>query len=526
MYGLLLKTFLRERLSVQRLFGQKIARSTIQRWLMVGLLIYAFGVTAFSTVFLQYEIGVGLLAVNQLNQMLYQGFSQLASLGFLFGFFQAQGYLFQYKDFDLLGPLPIPQRTIIFSKISMMLVFVYLFALVMAIPTFGVWGYLSNASLIQWILLIPMALVTPIPLMLLGSFVSYGIRKMTQAWVNANVLQSIFSVLFILIFAAFSYFSNQWIPQTWLTWLQEFDVLGRWFVEAMVTSTMIPWLFFLLIHGLILFGFVYMMSGPLLAMNQSRTNAVVKNIDKIPTTQQTVLHHLLKKEWQRFIGTSIYLINTGFGLIMLLAATLAIVIFPGAISELNNLLGLVGLHPIWLMFGVIGFSLSTVYTPAVSLSLEGKNFALLKSLPIRAITILQAKVGFNLILTVPLGLVATILGGLTFDLSWLEITLFAIFVLLFTVVLSLGFMVLNLWFPRFDYHHEVEVVKQSLAALFAVFGGFAWMGLMLWLSLQGLSQFNVIGQLFVGIAVQGFVILVVGGWLTLKAEKLIGSLQI
>jgi ABC-2 type transport system permease protein len=253
---------------------------------------------------------------------------------------------------------------------------------------------------------------------------------------------------------------------------------------------------------------------------------VVKNIDKIPTTQQTVLHHLLKKEWQRFIGTSIYLINTGFGLIMLLAATLAIVIFPGAISELNNVLGLVGLHPIWLMFGVIGFSLSTVYTPAVSLSLEGKNFALLKSLPIRAITILQAKVGFNLILTVPLAMVATILGGLTFGLSWLEITLFAIFILLFTVVLSLGFMVLNLWFPRFDYHHEVEVVKQSLAALFAVFGGFAWMGLMLWLSLQGLSQFNVIGQLLVGIAVQGFVILIVGGWLTLKAEKLIGSLQI
>ncbi|MFZ9704366.1 MAG: hypothetical protein ACO3BB_03780, partial [Bacilli bacterium] len=216
MYGLLLKTFLRERLSVQRLFGQKIARSTIQRWLMVGLLIYAFGVTAFSTVFLQYEIGVGLLAVNQLDQMLYQGFSQLASLGFLFGFFQAQGYLFQYKDFDLLGPLPIPQRTIILSKISMMLVFVYLFALVMAIPTFGVWGYLTNASLLQWILFVPMALVAPIPLMLLGSFVSYGIRKMTQAWVNANVLQSIFSVLFILTFAGFSYFSNQWLPQSWL----------------------------------------------------------------------------------------------------------------------------------------------------------------------------------------------------------------------------------------------------------------------------------------------------------------------
>jgi hypothetical protein len=41
---------------------------------------------------------------------------------------------------------------------------------------------------------------------------------------------------------------------------------------------------------------------------------------------------------------------------------------------------------------VVGFSLSTVYTPAVSLSLEGKNLATLKTLPIPALTIFKAKV--------------------------------------------------------------------------------------------------------------------------------------
>ena len=126
MYGLLLRTFIKERLSLHRLFGQKIARSKLQSILMVGLLIYAFGVTGFSSIFLSYEIALGLETINQLSQLLLNLYGQLASLGFLFGFFQAQGYLFQYKDFDLLGTLPISQKVVIATKLTMMLVFVYL----------------------------------------------------------------------------------------------------------------------------------------------------------------------------------------------------------------------------------------------------------------------------------------------------------------------------------------------------------------------------------------------------------------
>jgi hypothetical protein len=60
----------------------------------------------------------------------------------------------------------------------------------------------------------------------------------------------------------------------------------------------------------------------------------------------------------------------------------------------------------------------------------------------------------------------------------------------FAMLLSVFFLYINLWFPRFDYHHEVEVVKQSLAALLAVFGGFGLLGGFLWLVLDPLSGFE------------------------------------
>lgn len=526
MYGLLLKTFLKERLSIHRLFGQKIARSRIQSILMVGLLIYAFGVTGFSSIFISYELALGLQAVNQLSTLLFNLYGQLASLGFLFGFFQAQGYLFQYKDFDLLGTLPISQKVIVAAKLTMMLVFVYLFAMIMVLPTYGVWWYFTNPSILQLFLFIPMYLVTPIPLMLLGSFISYWIRKLTQRFIRANVLQTIFSVLFIISFALFSYGMNRWVPPSVLDWFESIDVFGDWFVDAITNLALLPFFGLMGIHGLIVFGFIWFMSKPLLSMNQQRTLAPKIEHKKIPLKTRSVYRHLLVKEWHRFIGTSIYFINTGFGLVMLLAATLVALFFPILVSDLNRTLTLIGIHPIWLIFAVIGFSLSTVYTPAVSLSLEGKNLAILKTLPIPALTIFKAKIGFNLWLTLPGVLLTTLIALSIFSLTWIEAMLALVMLMLLAILLSIFFLYLNLFFPRFDYHHEVEVVKQSLAALLAVFGGFAWMGLCLWLVLFPLEMLTPSLQMTVIIGIEMGMIAVMGFVLIRRSEYFYNQLTI
>jgi hypothetical protein len=60
----------------------------------------------------------------------------------------------------------------------------------------------------------------------------------------------------------------------------------------------------------------------------------------------------------------------------------------------------------------------------------------------------------------------------------------------------------------------VEVVKQSLAALLAVFGGFAWMGLLMWLVLfplanlaASLQMLSVIGIELVVISIMLFMLI-------------------
>ena len=518
MYRLLLRTFVRERLSFRRLFGQKIARSKIQSVLMVGVLIYAFGVTSISNIILQYEIAQTLVVVEGLSQMLYQVVGSFSSLGFLFGFFQAQGYLFQYKDFDLLGPLPISQKTIVAAKLSMMLVFVYLFAFIVALPTYGVWWFVSEASILQVFFFVPMAMVAPIPLMLLGSLVSFMLRKLTQRWIHANVLQTIFSVMFIISFTAFNFLSNEILPSSWFSILEPFDVIGDWFVKGVADLNI--WFTFMFIgfHLVILFTFISFMSGPLLKINQQRSNLMYKGQDKIPIRSQSVMHHLIQKEWKRFIGTSVYFINTGFGILMLTFLSFVSLFIPSTILEVRQTIIAMGFEPLWLIVAIIGFALSTVYTPAVSLSLEGKNINLLKSLPIQSWTMIQSKIYFNLVLTLPIIVVSTLIGTILFQIEIPTMILLMSMLIMFEILLSVFFMYLNLWFPRFDFHQEVEVVKQSLASLVAVFGGFSFLGALLWLALDFFIGFDLHLRLFLLTLIE-LVVVVLGGWfLKRKAE--------
>jgi ABC-2 type transport system permease protein len=211
---------------------------------------------------------------------------------------------------------------------------------------------------------------------------------------------------------------------------------------------------------------------------------------------------------------------------MLLAATLVALFFPNVVGEITTAFMLMGIHPVWFIFIVVGFSLSTVYTPAVSLSLEGKNLAILKTLPIPALTIFKAKIAFNLWLTLPVVLLSTLIVFSIFSLPWIEALLALTMLLLFAILLSIFFFYLNLFFPRFDYHHEVEVVKQSLAALLAVFGGFAWMGLFLWLVLVPLATLTPSLQMMAMISLQVLAIVVMSTILVRRADYFYHQLTI
>jgi ABC-2 type transport system permease protein len=519
MYVLLLKTFLKERLSLSRLFGRRVTQSKVKSWLMVALLVYAFGVSAFSIGFTTYSSASLFQDVSQYRLLISDMYSRLIGLGFLFGFFQAQGYLFQYKDYDLLGSLPIPQFKITLAKISLMMMFLHIFSLVIVLPEYVIWWWFVSPPWYHIWIMIPLFLLAPLPFLLIGSLVSFFIRKVTQRFINAQTIQTIFSVLAMVIYLSLILLVNQEtfsIP--WLEWVNPISILSRWFLSALNDYLLLPFIGFLIIQLILFMGYIWVMNQPITRLNQQRQSQVIRHDRRLPTQMTSIWSHLLRKETKRFLNTPVYLMNTGFGLIILILMAGLVWFIPDQLATFQLMVSSNLGFLYWSLFAVFGFAISTVFTPAVSLSLEGHNLPLLKSLPLEGYKVFFSKVGFNLILIIPITFIVAIILGLALNLPGSLIALFIAHIIVFSTLLSLFFMLINIWFPRFDFQSEVEVVKQSLASLFAVFGGFAFLGGSLWLALGLLADYSLITQILITISLQMILVLGMGWHLLIRAD--------
>jgi ABC-2 type transport system permease protein len=209
-----------------------------------------------------------------------------------------------------------------------------------------------------------------------------------------------------------------------------------------------------------------------------KTNAIVnvvrtsRNGKKVVFEQSNIFSTLISKEFRKFFNTPIYALNCGFGLVLLAIGAIASLIFKAdLVPYLTMAIGL-ELPIASLILLVAGFCVSMVYTTAISLSLEGKNFWVLRSLPISPKTIMQAKLAFNIILCLPLAIVSIGLLSISLEIEfWTMIVMMLAISSLSFVTSSMG-SVINLYLPKFDFLNDTEIVKQNMAALVGVFGGF------------------------------------------------------
>lgn len=474
MYWRLLGVFLKERFGIQRLFGRSISQSPLKKILMVVLLIYALGVTSFSLGFLHYELALVLQASNDFTPLLQQVASYVIGIAFLFSFFQARGSLFAYKDFDFLGSLPIKKVTLTFAKWSVMYVFIMVFSLILSTPILFVYGLFASVPWSGWVFGILSLLMLPLPWMLAGTLVSMGIYHLVSRFLNPKVLQSILMILFLLVFTFFQYQQTQGLNNNLTSNpLFEWYLPEQWVIAAF-QNQFTPFLLLFVTHGGVMVTVLVFISPWLYRLNQTQNNQRFQLAKAIDYQPRSLWRHLLGMEWQRFIHSPIYILNTGFGVLMLLLASTALLFIPDIPMIIQAIQVEIPIPVESLWFAIVGFTMATVYTPAVSLSLEGKNINTIKSLPLSIMTLSMGKILFNLLITFPVLIISHLIFTLVFRVPFLEGVMTLILLGAFVIFLSTFYYWVNLLFPRFDFQQDVEVVKQSLAALIGVMGGIGW----------------------------------------------------
>ena len=189
----------------------------------------------------------------------------------------------------------------------------------------------------------------------------------------------------------------------------------------------------------------------------------------------------MRKELNRFFGSTVFVTNAGFGLIMFLVGIGAICwkfndlerLFSEdsaiTFAEVKAMLP-VGVY-LWMSF----MTLMTFITGAM-ISLEGKRINILKTLPVRATTILKAKVFAALTIILPPVLIGDLVAAIWFKFGIVETALLLLGSITIPSAMQIWGILVDLKNPMLDAENDAEVVKQSRNTLVLTVSAFAMVG--------------------------------------------------
>jgi ABC-2 type transport system permease protein len=252
----------------------------------------------------------------------------------------------------------------------------------------------------------------------------------------------------------------------------------QWFVEAVANKSVLDLLLLLSVNGILMFGFILLVQKLVKSTNQrSMTKLTRKNTKAAVSRQRPIIYSIAAKEAKRFFNTTIYALNVGFGAVILFILGIASLFFSDQIFNYFSQFGMVGFDFELIVLILIGFCLSMTYSTAISLSLEGKNFWILKSLPIKPKVVMQGKMIFNLLLVLPVTMLTLILFTFALDIEVGKSLLMMVFSISLALVVTVLGSLVNLFVPKFEWRNPAEVVKQSAGALLGMLG--SWIILIL-----------------------------------------------
>ena len=126
---------------------------------------------------------------------------------------------------------------------------------------------------------------------------------------------------------------------------------------------------------------------------------------------------------------------------------------------------------------ILGLMAVLMPVTSSSISLEGSQWSLLRTMPVRTRDLLLAKILLNLTIALPCWLVAVIGGLLAVRPQGLSVLWLVVVPALYCIFGAVAALRINLAFPQLHWQTETQAVKQSAAALLSMLAGFAAAGL-------------------------------------------------
>ena len=474
--------------------------------------------------FLSYQLGTAFIRAG-LGWFYFTFISMLAVAFGIFGdVFNTHAMLYASKDNDLLFSLPIKSGDILFSRMLVVLLTGTGYMSLVYIPAIvAYWVASPSFSIVTLLLQIVMMAALALIVMTLTCALGWVIAKLMTKMKSKNVAKIIASLLFLGIYYFVSARASEYIKAI----IENADAVSSsikkvYFLYALGQGCTGSFHDALIVVGVsaTLTGLCfYLLSRSFIRLSTENGKSEKKAYSSSQIKVLSPLKALVKREERRFITSTVYALNTGLGLVVMLAGAVALFFFRSRISAFTTEIEEAGagfLRPygaatvLLLIISMNGIS-------APSVSLEGKNIWIVQSLPVEPFDVLKSKIIFCFVPSAAASVILLLSAVATTVISIKDLPLVLLFALVYSLLMSETGLMLNLLHPSLHWTNEASCVKNGFATYISLFGGWAVAALFAFIYFKFLfGVMNIFLYLLIYIAV--FVIGIVLETLWLKKK--------
>ena len=413
----------------------------------------------------------------------------ISVMTFVEGVYKSGSLMFNCKDDDLLLSLPIKRRSILFVRIFKFYIFELLFNSLFLLPIMI--AYIRWAEYLDWtyyLTSIVMLLMLPIIPIVLSCFAGVITSGLSSRFKYKNVAQIVLSMVIILGIFYLSFNTESIMNYLMKHATSLNDLIIKIYYPAGIYAKLITefnffdLIIFILVNIFIFIISIFILSKFYFKIN-SRTKKVITskkvNVNNLVIRAGSQTSSLIKKELNMFFKTPVFIVNSGFALVLFLVVIFVIIFkFDSIMPMLTSSEGGLGLSESLVMNNISIVILilisATSYMTSITnsvISLEGRNINILKSLPVSVKTILMSKIYSCLVITTPVLLLGNLILFIKFKLKIIEMVLLLILSILIPLVSHFIGLIVNLKYPKLDAENSTEVVKQSTSSFISVMLG-------------------------------------------------------
>lgn len=466
------------------LFQINIARKTKDPkekrkiYIALALVVFVFGYMGVLLYVLANAVAVALVPLGLFTAMPLLFYTSFFLLG-IFSSTVRSSSLYVAKDWEQNLSWPVSRGQILLSKLILIYCSEIFFSLTIFLPIAIVYGRVMPVSFLFPLQMIFAILIAPILPLALGALVGVVVQYVFVRLPFRNIITVVASLLLVGGIMAFSFQMQTFDdPQNVEHLLQEvipglndkirsFFPIATLFTAGFFEGKGISLLLFLTITAvvaLLFYGFLLKTHEHILQAMQTRKT---KKEYQVKGRESSPFFALLYREFRQFFSSPVVVTNSFSGGIVAVVFAVMFLNQQSALPE-DIVTSLSSSLPFFAAI-LIGMFVNMTNIAAFSISVEGKSFPLLKSFPIAPREIFRSKIAKQVLLYVPLSLVAFLIVGFPLGFSFVSGVFALLFFIAYTVFSANLGLILNLHYPNFDWKNGADVVKRGAPIMGSTF---------------------------------------------------------